>query len=282
MDKFALFILTNNRADNVITYKSLRKHGYTGKIVLLIDDEDPQYDRYMEVYDDQVQVFNKKEWVELTEDGDNFKTNRGVIYARNANFAIAKQMGLEYFMQYDDDYSHYRHHKDDQGQIIKKGTYYISDLDKVFEIMLEYFKNIPAKSIAMAQAGDFIGGDASGMMNKIKRKIMNSFLFKVSDPVNFVGRINEDLTTSVVMGHRGELCFTIADVSLVQKQTQQNKGGMTELYLDNGTYVKSFYSVMYQPSAVKIALMGSKHKRLHHRVAWNNTASCIIREEHKK
>jgi len=282
MDDFALFILTNNRADRVLTYKSLRKQGYTGKIVLLIDDEDPEYDRYFELYDDQVQVFNKKQWVKRTDDGDNFKTNRGVIYARNANFAIAKQMGLKYFMQYDDDYSHYRYHRDENNELITKGTHYIGDLDSVFKVLLDYFKKIPAKAIAIAQSGDFIGGVNSGMHYVLKRKIMNSFIFDVDKPVDFVGRINEDLTTSVVLGHRGELCFTIPIVSLIQKPTQQNKGGMTELYLDNGTYVKSFYSVIYQPSAVKVAMMGTRHKRLHHKVSWKNTASCVIREEYKK
>ena len=35
-DDFAAFILTHGRADNVITYNTLRKQGYTGKIILLI------------------------------------------------------------------------------------------------------------------------------------------------------------------------------------------------------------------------------------------------------
>lgn len=282
MNNFAVFILTNNRADKVFTYKSLRKHGYTGKIVLLIDDEDPQYDRYHELFDDQVKVFNKKEWIKRTDSGDNFKTNRGVIYARNANFAIAKEMGLDYFMQYDDDYTHYRYHRDENNEIIKKGTFYIGNLDRVFELMLNYFKTIPSKCITMAQAGDFMGGMESGMHYTVKRKIMNSFLFDVNKPIEFLGRINEDLTTSVVLGHRGELLFTIPLISLTQKPTQQNKGGMTELYLDQGTYVKSFYSVMYQPSAVCVAMMGRSHKRLHHRVSWKNTSSCVIRQEYKK
>ena len=39
---FVAFILTHGRADNVITYNTLRNHGYTGRIVLIIDDEDTQ------------------------------------------------------------------------------------------------------------------------------------------------------------------------------------------------------------------------------------------------
>ena len=37
---FVAFILTHGRADSVITDKTLRKFGYTGPIVYVIDNED--------------------------------------------------------------------------------------------------------------------------------------------------------------------------------------------------------------------------------------------------
>lgn len=37
---FVVFILTHGRADSVITDKTLRKCGYTGPIVYVIDNED--------------------------------------------------------------------------------------------------------------------------------------------------------------------------------------------------------------------------------------------------
>ena len=39
---FAVFILTHGRAENVETYKALRDCGYTGKIYVIIDDEDDE------------------------------------------------------------------------------------------------------------------------------------------------------------------------------------------------------------------------------------------------
>ena len=76
-------------------------------------------------------------------------------------------------------------------------------------------------------------------------------------------------------------------LKLVQKQTQQNGGGMTEVYLDSGTYVKSSYSLLYAPSCVKIFLLkdgrGIKdRRRLHHKVNWNAAVPCIVRESVKK
>jgi hypothetical protein len=147
--------------------------------------------------------------------------------------------------------------------------------------MLAYYESMPVLSIAMSQGGDFLG-DNGGHASWVKRKAMNSFICSVDRPFSFMGRINEDVNTYTNLGRRGELFMTIGAVQLGQKQTQKNSGGMTELYLDSGTYVKSFYSVMYAPSCVKISLMGASHKRIHHQVTWNNAAVKILHEKYRK
>jgi hypothetical protein len=83
-------------------------------------------------------------------------------------------------------------------------------------------------------------------------------------------------------GRRGSLFVTIPRLRLWQQQTQQNSGGLTDIYLDLGTYVKSFYSVMYAPSCVKLTTMGSTHRRLHHMVLWNNAVPRIVDESIRK
>ena len=67
-------------------------------------------------------------------------------------------------------------------------------------------------------------------------------------------------------------------VQLNQMASQSNSGGMTELYLDSGTYVKSFYTIMVAPSCVTIAPMGVKNRRLHHRIDWGKAVPMIISE----
>ena len=57
---------------------------------------------------------------------------------------------------------------------------------------------------------------------------------------------------------------------------------MTDVYKDSGTYVKSFYTVMYQPSSVKVRVLATKNQRIHHAVHWRYTAPKILREELKK
>jgi hypothetical protein len=80
----------------------------------------------------------------------------------------------------------------------------------------------------------------------------------------------------------GYIFFTMSQISLNQVLTQKAKGGMTEAYLESGTYVKSFYSVMYSPSNVKVKMMGRSNRRLHHAIKWKNTVPMILRESVKK
>ncbi len=58
---------------------------------------------------------------------------------------------------------------------------------------------------------------------------------------------------------------------------------MTESYLDGGTYLKSFYSVLYTPSAVKIASIGHGiNKRIHHLVSGKYAYAKILDEKYSK
>lgn len=113
-------------------------------------------------------------------------------------------------------------------------------------------------------------------------EIEDSNLSDTEKPFQFLGRVNEDVNTYTLLGQQGVLMFTICKFMLNQKQTQSNAGGMTSTYLDNGTFVKSFYSVMYSPSCVKIAAMGDKHMRMHHRVNWDCCTPKILNQRWKK
>jgi len=57
---------------------------------------------------------------------------------------------------------------------------------------------------------------------------------------------------------------------------------MTEAYLLYGTYMKSFMTVMMQPSSVSVSMLNTGNARLHHSVKWINTVPVIIDEKYKK
>lgn len=281
-EDFAAFILTNGRPDRVYTYDTLRRCGYTGPVYLIVDDLDKTREEYERKFGDKVVVFDKVAISETFDEGDNFEDRRAIIYARNASFEIAKKLGIKYFIQLDDDYRHFQFRF---GPDYAYRPKVIKDLNAVFSALLEFYKESGADSVAMAQGGDFIGGPESAMAERVqlKRKCMNSFVCSTERPFKFVGRINEDVNTYTRLASTGLLLFTTNQVSLEQTQTQSNAGGMTELYLDGGTYLKSFYSVMYQPSSVKVRAMRDRNAaRLHHSVAWKFTVPKILSESLKK
>ena len=276
MNDFVVFILSHGRANNLYTYKTLLKCGYTGKIIIVIDNEDKTHKEYFEQYDN-IEVFNKNKISLTFDEADNFNDKKTIVYARNACFEIAKKLGYKYFMQLDDDYTYFEYRIYNTK---KQKPQKIYSLDSVFIALLEFYKSTNFSSISIAQGGDFIGGKENKMAKKptIFRKCMNSFICSTERPFNFVGRINEDVNTYVYKQSKGLLMGTIPFIALGQKTTQKNKGGMTETYLNNGTYIKSFYSLIFSPSSVYIKPMGDNNYRLHHCVKWDKAVPKIVKE----
>lgn len=279
---FVVFILTHGRPDKVYTTEALQTAGYTGKIVYVIDNEDSEANEYYRIFGkDSVVMFDKLKKSTEFDTIDRGEDRRAIVYARNACFDIAKSLGYKYFLELDDDYTCFRQRfVKDNGEF---GTYYLKDFDAVVDSMLEFLEVSGATSVAFAQTGDFIGGKSSKVYkDKLARKAMNSFFCKTENRFDFIGRINEDVNTYVNLGSKGYLFFTVADMSLDQVQTQANSGGMTELYNASGTYVKTFFTIISNPSSVKICTVGIGHPRIHHRINWENAVPKIISGDFKK
>ena len=281
-EDFCAFILTHGRPDKVHTFRTLRSHGYTGKVFIVIDDDDFAGAEYKRIYGDDVLVFSKDEVGQYTDQFDNFSDRRTILWARNACWDLAKQMGCRYFIQLDDDYQNWKYRRRGKGHGLSTSTaeeyhgWKVKNLDAVFEASVRLVETTPIKTIAQSQGGDHMGGTQD--RHRFKRKAMNSFVCDTQKPFLFRGRINDDVNTYVSLGRTGDLFFTTLHVQLEQLQTQTNPGGMTELYLDSGTYVKSFYTVMAAPSCTTIGLMGRFNKRLHHNINWRKAVPLIIPE----
>lgn len=286
-DDFCVFILTHGRPDRVYTYDTLIRSGYTGKVFFVIDDEDKTGNDYKKEFGDKVLVFSKSEIAKTFDEGDNFNDRRTIVYARNSCCSFALQVGCKYYMQLDDDYTSFVYRFDHEGKY--NASMVSKTFDYIMQVMIEFLDSSPQiTSVAMSQGGDHIGGGAGKKSIKPMRKAMNTFLCSTEKPFQFFGRINEDVNTYTCAQRRGDvLFFTHTGIQVNQLQTQSNAGGMTELYLDSGTYVKSFYSVMYAPSCVKIGAIfdpkkGSNGARIHHAITWKNTAPLILGENHRK
>jgi len=272
---FCVFILTHRRPDKQITYKQLIKSGYTGRTYFVVDDKDPTLAEYQRKYKDQVLVFSKDELAGTFDEAINHSDRRTTCYPRNAMWKLAEQVGCRYFCQLDDDYTAFYYRL--AGPQTGYHAFRIKNIDQAFAAMVRFMQETPSLSIAMSQGGEHMGGHK--MRWRVKRKAMNSFVCDVERPFYFVGKLNEDVNTYLTLGNRGDLFFTHSQLMLVQVQTQASAGGMTEAYKASGTYVKSFFSVMFLPSAVTVTQMGTANPRLHHNVEWDVAVPKIVREE---
>lgn len=275
--------MVHGRPNKNWTYRTLKKNGYTGKIYLVGDDLDETIDEYKKVYGDDLLVFDKQKSRKGLDAGDNTGDLRSTLYSSNTIHELAKEKKLDYYMIMCDDYDGFRYRFDEFDNYATQKN--CRSLDKVIKSMIKLMDSSEKiTTIAFAQGGDFIGGAESNLGRKktLIRKSMNSFLCSTKRPFKFMGRMNEDVTTYVNLGSRGYLFFTIPQLAIDQMGTQQEEGGLTDLYKSYGTYVKSFFSVMYNPSCVKISIIGISHKRVHHKILWKNAVPVILSEEHKK
>lgn len=283
--RFAVFILSHGRADNVETVKALNDSGYTGRFYIIIDDEDQQREEYIKRYGQRVIEFNKQEAAKNVDVADLKKQRNVVVFARNKCHEIARDLGLTHFVEMDDDYFWFAFKQFKDGHSKERR---IHGINEVFDATLDFLDISGAAAVCCAQGGDYIGG-AFGTMatERLTRKAMNVFFCKTDRPFKFYGRLNEDTTAYTRLGQQGVLFFTFADWMVHQEMTQQSAGGLTDAYLDAGTYVKSFYSVMFSPSCVKLGVLGDgasgeRHERIHHRVLWGKCTPKIISSKYKK
>lgn len=148
-DDFCAFILTHGRPDKVLTYRTLRRAGYTGKIFIVVDDEDKTRNQYMAEFGEQVLVFSKADIASRFDEADNFCDRRSIFYARNACFDLAKLVGCKYFIQLDDDYHEFQFRVD---RNYDQAYFPIRKLDAILSEMLAYYESITSLTLARSDS----------------------------------------------------------------------------------------------------------------------------------
>jgi hypothetical protein len=274
MSKFCVFIFSWGNPGIDDTLNTLRNAGYTGPIIHLLDDLDPTREEYIRKYGkENCYVFNKHFVARRCDAMNNFGGLESTLYVEHAMFDAAKELGYDYFVSMCHDYYYLGHRGENGAKRTKR-------INEVFELMVEFLINSKVKCVAFSQGGDNMGGFSAERL--CKRKVMNSFFCKTSEPFPFYGSMNDDCNMYVRNGIKGDVFLTIMRFQLDQGDTQSNDDGLANLYKSYGTYVKSFYTVMLSPSSVKVALMGTKSTRLHHRIDYKKTVPCILSYKYKK
>lgn len=191
-------------------------------------------------------------------------------------------MNIETFIEIDDDITGFEWRLTAYGESI----YYSikNNIDDILTVLIEFYEKcgrIDCLSIGQT-GGDFTGGGVNKPLSK--RKMMGFFICSTRRRFEFIGRINEDVNTYAAKARAGNLFIMQMMIVFHTITTQSQKGGLTEIYLEYGTYLKSFYSVMYCPSGVKVMLFcdgqqKNEQGRYHHNINWNAVAPKILRPQ---
>lgn len=279
-ESFAVFILSHGRADEIKTVKMLKDSGYTGDWYVVIDNEDDQADQYFSKFSEHVIQFDKKAVADETDTGDTDNDRRVGVFARNKIQDLAEERGYKYHLQLDDDFTRidFRYVEDDR--LVTKAC---RDLDTLFYYLVRYIDKTDIAWLSFTLSSEYLGGiRGKKYFMGLNPKTMGSFLMRADKKVKFRMRMNDDITTTIDEASRGLLMYSVMYLQVQTPPTQHMRGGMTEIYQDNGTYRKSFYSVMCCPSFVKIAKQGRINFRIHHKISWNNCRPKLVNEKWKK
>ena len=248
---FAVLILTHGRAHDQVTFHELEKRGYSGKAYLVIDDLDEQRSEYERLYGDSVIVFDKREYAKRVDTMTTEDELRSVVFARNAAYDIADDLGLSYFAMFDDDLNQFMFRYVKSGRLVSAP---VTDFDALFDAMLEFVESTGVASLCIATSGALIGG-MNGVYSKGLRWNFNqACVLRAGDRLKFVGLLNEDLNATLLGANVGQMALEVMGIVKNAPLRGTNDGGLHELYVDNEQYIRDFYSLIVHPSGLKITI----------------------------
>lgn len=279
LEDFALFIISHNRPINM-TWKTLQKCNYKGPFYFILDDKDRKIKSYQKLYGaEHVKIFNKEKMRSCTNMMDNFENYTTDVFARNACYDIAEEIGITYFLVLDDDYDQFRLRFPHEKTLL---VMHSKNLEKIIDCCLNYYKKCKGITIlAMCQGSDL----RAIQTGKVLRKAMNAFFCSVERRVYFNGTMNGDVNTYTRYNQLGYVFMSLPNVHLNQLPTQTG-GAVTGNYLKYGTYGKTFYSVMQCPTFVKVSTFSKGFRmsafRIHHKITSRYGYAKILSDKYKK
>lgn len=276
MNNFAIIIKSHQRANTQLTYETLKRTGYTGRIYIVIDDEDEQLELYKQKYGDIIKVFNKDEMLKITDTVDNFKNKNNALLPAAYCKILADELKLDYYIIIDDDIEDIRERFEENRQL--KGRD-IKNLDKIIELFIEYMENANISCLSFGNQGGYIGGLNGKFKNGMGRNNNQNFLLKTKDNIKFLGTRNEDFNMVATYSKIGKLIFEIYKIGISSPERGSNEGGLQQDYEQAGFYTANFYSIIVAPYCCKI---GMRNNKITLKRNWERFAPKVLSEVYKK
>lgn len=250
----AIYICTHGRPGKQITHKMLRDAGYTGDIILVIDNEDEHGQGYLEFvkYDDRtwLHIFDKQKIIDSTNTTKSPPNRKTILYAKNACEMFANEDGVDCFAICDDDIPGFRYRYIEDGSC--KSLTVTQNMDKVIQSYMEYLleSDITATSFGMAQFY-FSGENCFSPETMLKWRVPYTFVFRnTKHKVNWVSDYGEDITTAIECANQGKFMMASPFVQMNLSPMGVGEGGMVELHKD--TFRLAEYGHVWHPTSEQI------------------------------
>lgn len=293
--RYCMFILSYARPEfcRKKTYSLIRKLNFSSPLYVVVSDDDPKIAEYEKIFGHELVVYERKKYLQQSDTLDNFLSPTSIVLpARNFCFDFAAAHNYDYFIQFDDDYRNICYYYLLPNARVKEVslTHVVHTRPNAFNAICDYmFDFLDATpycaAVCFSQSGDYVGGgdlkkkDLLTKNRYFREKAMNTFFIRTNSSWRFLGRINEDVNAYVHYGKTGLKFYTYMPIFIYQTPTTTQEGGLTDAYLALGKYVKSFYTLLLNPSCVKIDVVSRNYNffpRYHHRIEREHMSPKVV------
>jgi hypothetical protein len=256
-----IYIISKGRPQ-CYTAKVLKKINYPGKWFIVLGNNDETINEYKKIWgEDRIIIFDWFSQIKKTKFLDNFfdKLPSGASPVRNATRDISYSRGELRHWQFDDDYVNFGYFsfKEKKFKTIKDGKILEYFLFKITEF--GYKINLP--NVGFSLAHETYPEEASNF----SKRIFNAHNLNNLNFVEWEGRLNDDLINAIKVYKFGQSEFSFKFLNTKPFETQKVKGGLTDIYKDYGTVLKTMYAILYEPKVTKLVI---KFGRYHHETDW--------------
>ena len=261
------------------TAVTLTKINYPGQWFIVCGNNDETLPEYKKKWgEDRVLVFDWYQQIKETDTLDNFGFDSmpsGAVPVRNATIDISRSRGERRHWQFDDDYNGFSL---TNANLIKKKRLEGEELQWWMCRIAKF-----ADNCGLPNCGFSLGTIESAPDNakKLGTRVFNAHNQSSTGlATRWRSRLNDDLMNAIEthrLGQKTEYSFHF--LALTMPPSQQEAGGLSDIYRDEGTVRKSAYPILLAPNAAKLVI---KFGRYHHAVNWKKIRAKVISEKWQK
>lgn len=255
--KYAVFIISHNRADRVETWNTLREARYSGKLYVMIDNEDKSKVKYVNRFGIDTIVFDKSVAVEDVDTLETSDSKSSPVFARNVVETTALELGLDAYIIMDDDIKNLRYRWVEDNKV--RSLSITQNLDKVFDLYLDFMVKSDMSATSFANVMLYIGG-VNGIDSRISnnREMYQIHMRNMKYPVEWKSLVNNDTITELLCARQGYFLWSLPFVIQDSPKMNTLPGGMKKVYDSISDFKRAFFATVALPSVCTPVVVKNK------------------------